>query len=90
MLLVTVHKLIGLAAGVYLGWSIYQLHIVNPLTPVQIAAVAVTVAFFAGNVATGSLLSTKKAIPEAVTLLNRYFPYLTALSTGVLLYILKS
>ena len=53
MLPVTVHKLIGLALGVYLGWMVYQTHKIIPLSTIQIIAVAVTVLFFAVNVATG-------------------------------------
>jgi hypothetical protein len=88
MLLVTIHKLIGLAMGVFLALNIYRIHKTAPLSPVQIVAVAVTVLLFAVNVATGSLLSTNKAMPEAVSIINKFFPYLTMVSTGVMLYLL--
>jgi len=88
MLPVTIHKLIGLALGVYLGWMIYQTQKVIPLSSTQIIAVVVTVLFFAVNVATGSLLSTNKPMPEAVSLVNKLFPYLTVVSTGVMIYFL--
>jgi hypothetical protein len=87
MLPVTVHKLIGLALGVYLGWLIYQTNKVIPLSSIQIIAVVVTVLFFAVNVATGSLLSTNKLMPEVVSVINKWFPYLTVLSTGVMIYL---
>ena len=87
MLPVTVHKLIGLALGVYLGWMVYQTHKTIPLSSIQIIAVVVTVLFFAVNVATGSLLSTNKPMPEVVSLINKWFPYLTAVSTGVMIYL---
>jgi hypothetical protein len=89
MLPVTIHKLIGLALGVYLAWMIYQINKLIPLSSIQIIAVAVTVLFFAVNVATGSLLSTNKPMPEAVSLVNKFFPYLTVVSTGVMLYLLS-
>ena len=89
MLLVTVHKLIGLALGVYLGWMVYQTHKVIPLNATQIIAVVVTMLFFAVNVATGSLLSTNKPMPEAVSIINKFFPYLTAISTGIMIYLLS-
>jgi hypothetical protein len=88
MLLVTIHKLIGLATGVFLALNIYRIHKTAPLSPVQIVAVAVTVLLFAVNVATGSLLSTNKAMPEVVSIINKFFPYLTVVSTGVMLYLL--
>ncbi|MFL7867673.1 MAG: hypothetical protein AB8I58_02540 [Anaerolineales bacterium] len=89
MLPVTIHKLIGLALGVYLAWMIYQINKLIPLSSIQIIAVAVTVLFFAVNVVTGSLLSTNKPMPEAVSLVNKWFPYLTVISTGVMLYLLS-
>jgi len=87
MLLVTVHKLIGLALGIYLGWMVYQAHKIIPLSSTQIIAVTITVLFFAVNVATGSLLSTNKPMPEMVSLINKWFPYLTIASTGILIYL---
>ena len=87
MLPVTVHKLIGLALGVYLSWVVYQTQKVIPLSSIQIIAVAVTILFFAVNVATGSLLSTNKPMPEVVSLINKWFPYLTVASTGVMIYL---
>jgi hypothetical protein len=87
MLPVTVHKLIALGMGIYLGWMVYQTHKVIPLNSVQIIAVVVTVLFFAVSVATGSLLSTNKLMPEVVSLINKWFPYLTVISTGVMIYL---
>ena len=87
MLPVTIHKLIGLALGIYLGWTIYQTHKVIPLSSTQITTMVVTVLFFVVNVATGSLLSTNKPMPEVVSLINKWFPYLTVASTGLLIYL---
>lgn len=87
MLPVTVHKLIGLALGGYLGWTVYQTHKVIPLSSTQIIAVAVTALFFVVNVATGSLLSTNKPMPQVVSLINKWFPFLTVASTGVMIYL---
>jgi hypothetical protein len=88
MLIVTVHKLIGLAAGIYLGLTVYRIHQATPLSRVQITAVVVTILFFAVNVATGSLLSTNKPMPEAVSTINKLFPYLTVVTTLVTIYLL--
>ena len=33
---VTIHKLIRLALGIYLGLTVYRVHKVTPLSPVQI------------------------------------------------------
>ena len=88
MALITVHKLIGLAAGIYLGVSIYRLHQVAPLGTAQFVVIAVTVLSFLINVTTGSLLSAERAMPQAVSVVNKWFPYLTVIATGVMLYLL--
>lgn len=88
VLMVTIHKLIGLVAGIYLGLMVYQIHQASPLNTPQIAAVAITVSFFAVNVATGSLLSTNKPLPVAISRINKLFPYLTLVSTLVMVYLL--
>lgn len=89
MLIITLHKLIGLATGIFLGLTVYRIHKIAPLSPAQIAAVVVTILLFAVNVATGSLLSTNKPMPEAVSIINKFFPYLTVTSTGVMIYFLS-
>jgi hypothetical protein len=89
VLLVTFHKLIGLGTGVYLGLSLYRISKIVPLDSIQIVMIAITVLCFAVNVATGSLLSTNRPMPKAVSLLNKYFPYLTLVSTGGMIYLLR-
>ena len=85
ILLSTVHKLIGLGMGIFLALSVYRVHQVTPLTPVQIVVLVITVLFFAINVATGSLLSAEKPMPIVVSFLNKFMPYLTILSTAALI-----
>ena len=89
-IILTIHKLIGLAAGVFLVMTVYRIHQVAPLSPVEITAIVVTVLFFAGNVATGGLLSTDKTMPAVILRLHQITPYLTVLSTAVTLYLLLS
>lgn len=89
VLIVTVHKLIGLAAGIFLGLAVYRIHQATPLNTVQIVSVLVTVLFFAMNVATGSLLSTNKPMAGTINIINKWFPYLTIIATGVMIYLLS-
>ena len=88
VIILTIHKLIGLAAGVFLVMTVYRIHQVAPLSPVEITTIVVTVLFFAGNVATGGLLSTDKTMPAVILRLHQITPYLTVLSTAVTLYLL--
>ncbi|UCH63945.1 MAG: hypothetical protein JSU77_05770 [Fidelibacterota bacterium] len=83
-----IHKLIALAAGIFLAITVSRIHQVAPLSPVEITAIAVTVLFFAGNAATGGLSSIDKPMPAAVLTMHHILPYLTVLSTAVTLYLL--
>ena len=87
-LIVTIHKLIGLAAGVYLVMTVYRVYKTASINQMGIIATVVTVLFFIGLVATGSLLSTNNTMPGFVTVIHRVFPYLTVLSTGVTLFLI--
>ena len=87
--LVTLHKLIGLGAGIYLGLLVYRTYRAAGFDLAQVAAVAVTVLLFAVNVATGSLLSTNRVMPKPVQIMNRWVPYLTLIATGWLIYLLS-
>ena len=86
----TIHKLIGLAAGVFLVLTVYRIHQVAPLGPVEITAIVVSVLFFAGTVTAGGLLSIDRPMPAAILTLHQITPYLTVLSTAVTLYLLLS
>ena len=61
-----------------------------PLGLLKIAAIVVTVLFFVGTVAAGSLLSIDKPIPSVVLRLYQILPVLTLLpSTGTLYLLLR-
>jgi hypothetical protein len=83
-----IHKLIGLATGIFLIITVYQVHQVTPLGLAQIAAIAINVLLFAVDVAAGGLLSIDKPMPSAVARVHKVFPYLIALSTAATLYLL--
>jgi hypothetical protein len=84
----TIHKLISLAAGVFLLVTIYQRNGVVSLSTAEWTAVVVTGLCFAGTVASGGLLSSDNPKPVAVLRVHQIVPVLTALSTGVLLYLM--
>jgi uncharacterized membrane protein len=87
-LIFTIHKLAGLAVGGWLGLIVYQTHQAAPLGLLEIAAVAVTVLFSVGTVATGGLLSIEKPMPGVVQILHQVLPALTVLSAAGTLYLL--
>lgn len=89
-LVLTIHKFVGLGLAVYLGLTVYQVYTAAPLTPIQVAITIFTILLFVTNVVTGSLLSTNKSIPGAVSTLNKLLPYLTVVATGFMLILLLS
>jgi hypothetical protein len=87
-LVFTIHKLVGVAVGVLLGVTVYQMHQVAPLGLFEIAAIGVTVLLFVGTVVAGGLLSIDMEVPTVVQKLHLILPVLTLLSTAGTLYLL--
>lgn len=85
--LLTAHKLISLGAGIFVGITIYRIHQVTPLSPFEIAAVAVTLIFFIAMVATGGMLSTAKPMPGVVLKVHQVMPYLVIFSAFANMYL---
>jgi hypothetical protein len=84
----TIHKLIALAAIVFLVTIIYKTHQAAPLGPAQLTVIAITAVCLAATILTGGLLSTGKSVPEIVLKVHQITPYLTVLSTAATLYLL--
>jgi hypothetical protein len=84
----TVHKLIGLAAGVLLLVTIYQRSRAVPLSGMEWIAIAVTGLCFLGTVVSGAFLSSDEPMPVAVLRVHQVVPVLTVLSAGATLYVL--
>jgi hypothetical protein len=88
-IILTAHKLISLAAVVFLAITIYQLNQASSLSAMGLIAGAVTGLFFLGAIITGGLLSTGKPVPAAVLTAHQAAPFLTVLSTAATLYLLR-
>jgi hypothetical protein len=84
----TIHKLIGLAAGIFLLVTLYQRNRLVPLNATEWIAIVATGLCFLGTVASGGFLSSDKPVPVAVLRVHQLVPVLTALSSGVTLYLL--
>ena len=84
----TLHKLVGLAAGVLLLVIIYQRNRVVPLDAAEWIAIVVTSLCFLGTVVSGALLTSDDPMPVAVLRVHQVVPVLTALSSGATLYLL--
>ena len=87
--ILTIHKLISLGAGIFLGITIYRIHQVTPLSPPEMAAVAVTLLFFIAMIATGGMLSTAKPMPGVVLKVHQLMPYLVIISAFASIYLVQ-
>jgi hypothetical protein len=87
-IVLTIHKLIGLAVGVLLVSMVYQTSRASGLGGVEVVAVVVTGLTFIGLAATGGLLSADKEMPTVVSLAHHIAPYLAVLSAAWVLYLL--
>jgi hypothetical protein len=88
-IILTVHKLISLAAVVFLAITIYQVNQAAGLSPMSLIAGAVTGLFFLGAIITGGLLSTGKPVSAAILTAHQIVPFLTVLATATTLYLLR-
>jgi hypothetical protein len=82
-----IHKLISLAAGIFLLVTIYQRNQVLPLNATEWIAIVVTGLCFLGTVVSGALLSSDKPAPVALLRVHQIVPMLTLLSSAVTLYL---
>ena len=93
----TVHKLIGLGAGIFLVRTVYLTHQAAPLSGTQWTAIAITVLLFILTVAAGGLLSVLAegrlqnlgaSMQRNIELVHKISPYLIVLATALTLYLL--
>ena len=88
-IILTIHKLISLAAVVLLGITIYRTNQAATLSTIELLAAIVTGLFFPGTIITGGLLSIDKIMPAIILRLHQITPYLTVLCSTATLYLLS-
>jgi hypothetical protein len=91
VLLFNLHKLIALAAGVYLALTVYRSQQAAPLSPLQLALAAATALVFVALVIAGGLLSAhaggslrslSPTLLAAITRAHHLLPYLAVGGTA--------
>lgn len=87
-IILTIHKLIALAAGVFLVTIIHRISRVSELGATELTAVVVTGLLFLATGISGGFLSTDKPMPTAILRIHQIMPFLTVLSTAATLYLL--
>jgi hypothetical protein len=87
-LILTLHKLISLAAFAFLAWTIYQVNQEAALSTVELVLSVLSGVFFVGSIISGGLLSTHLELPESVKTVHQITPRLTLITAAVSLYLL--
>ena len=87
-LLFNLHKLLGLAAVVFLGIVAYRYNQVSPLDPYEIIGSAITFTLFAATITTGGLLNIDRPVPPVLKVSHQFLPYITTLATAITLYLI--
>lgn len=91
------HKLVGLAAGIFLVITVLRIRQENGLETIQIASIVLTALIFfvlvaagglTGAAADGTLQSASQALLSTASSIHKVFPYLALLSTGATYYLL--
>jgi hypothetical protein len=89
-IILTIHKLISLAAVVFLVITIYQINQAATLSAIGLIAGLVTGLFFLGTIIAGGLLSIGKPVPAAILTMHQITPFLTLFSSAATLYLVLS
>jgi hypothetical protein len=88
VVILTIHKLISLAALVFLAVTVCRMHQASALNSIELTACVATALLFVGTIIIGGLLSADKPMPQVISTIHQLTPYLTVLSTAVTLYLL--
>ena len=83
VLVLTIHKLLSLAALIYLSTRVVRV----PLNSLKFGLVAAAGIFFVSTIITGGLLSTDKNLSTIVHRFHQIIPYLTVLSAFAVLLV---
>ncbi len=96
VILFTVHKLIALAAAVFIGVTAYNAARITPLQAGQIAALVAATLLFVLTIAAGGLVSVlaegklnslSPALQSIIAWAHKLLPYLTALAGALALHL---
>ena len=85
----TIHKLITIAAVVVLAIITVKTHKSSGLNAAGLVGIITTGILLLGDMATGGMLSVDKIMPSIVGKMHQILPYLTTVSTGITLFLLK-
>jgi ABC-type multidrug transport system permease subunit len=74
---------------VLLNYTVYQKHKIKPLDGAEIASTIIMNFCFVATIVTGGFLGTENQMPEFIHTIHTYSPWLTILSSGLLMLLLN-
>lgn len=80
--LLTVHKLMGLAGGIWLVVLVYRAGQMSSLSAAAVTMTVISVILFIALLATGGVVSAMKQVPPFALLAHHLLPYLAVVSSG--------
>ena len=87
-LILNVHKLIALAAVVFLVMTVIRMNQAGKMSTAEVIASVITGLLFLIAIISGGLASIDKSWPAAITTVHHILPYVIVLSTAATLYLL--
>jgi len=84
----TAHKLLSLAALIFLGIVVYKVQQNNSLHALELSLSILCALFFITTIITGGLLSMANPFPPLIHKLHQITPFLTVMFAAVTLYLL--
>ena len=88
VVVLTIHKLIAVAAFVLLAVIMIQSNRQATLSTIELVAGVIAGMFFLSLIVTGGLLSSDGQMPAVVSMLHKIAPYLTLIFSAIALYFL--
>jgi hypothetical protein len=89
MILLSIHKLISLAALVYFMVTVFQIHKLTPLSPLEITLSVTSILLVVALITSGGLISALKTVLESIRIVHKILPSLAVLSTAVALCVFQ-
>jgi hypothetical protein len=88
VVVLTIHKLIGLGTAILIAVTIHQANQAIGLSAAVWVVAAITLVLFLATIITGGLLSTDRPAATIIATLHKVGPFLTVVSTAVTMYFL--
>lgn len=88
VLVLTIHKLMGLGTAILIGVTVYQINQQVGLNSTVWIAAAITLVLFLATIISGGLSSLEQPAATAILAIHKIGPFLTVVSAAATMYLL--